>query len=63
MCRDLCIMPPDPELHNKIDKSKDAFLHGSLLDQVDQVDLLDMRTYTLITGRPAKNRHATTESL
>ncbi|MEE3877546.1 M6 family metalloprotease domain-containing protein [Vibrio sp. YYF0003] len=56
MCRDLCIMPPAPELHNKIDKSKDAFLHGSLLDQVDQVDLLDMRTYTLITGRPAKTR-------
>ncbi|PKH04398.1 peptidase M6 [Psychromonas sp. MB-3u-54] len=55
MCNDLCIMPPSPDLHNKIDESKRAFLKGSLLG-VDQVDLLDMRTFTLITGRPAKTR-------
>lgn len=56
MCNDLCIMPPDPNLHDRIDKSKLEFLGGNPLADVDQVDLLDMRTFTLITGRPAKTR-------
>ncbi|WP_199611661.1 M6 family metalloprotease domain-containing protein [Flocculibacter collagenilyticus] len=56
MCRDLCIMPPHPDLHDKIDNSKRAFQEGSLLDDIDQVDVLDMRTFTLITGRPDKTR-------
>ncbi len=56
MCNDICIMPPCPELHDKIDKTKSAFLAGDALKDIDQVDLLDMRTFTLITGRPEKTR-------
>jgi immune inhibitor A len=49
-------MPPCPELHDKIDKTKHAFLNGDDLTDIDQVDLLDMRTFTLLTGRPEKTR-------
>lgn len=56
MCNDICIMPPCPELHDQIDQTKHAFLDGSDLSDYDQVDLLDMRTFTLITGRPKKTR-------
>lgn len=56
MCNDICIMPPAPHLHDRIDKSKRAFLSGNPLADADQVDLLDMRTFTLITGRAAKTR-------
>ncbi len=56
MCNELCIMPPAPELHDKIDKSKREFMKGNPLDDADQVDILDMRTFALITGRPSKTR-------
>lgn len=56
MCNDLCIMPPCPELHDQIDRTKRAFLDGADLSNYDQVDLLDMRTFALITGRPEKTR-------
>lgn len=56
MCNDLCVMPPAPELHDKIDRSRRAFLEGSPLDDADQIDFLDLRTLTLITGRPSQTR-------
>ncbi len=55
-CRELCVMPPAPELEEKIVKSKQKFLNGTNLDKVEDVDILDMRTFTLISTRPKKTR-------
>lgn len=56
MCNNLCIAPPAPDLYEKIIRSKVAFLGGDQLPEVDTVDFLDMRTYSLITARPAATR-------
>lgn len=55
-CGGLCVMPPAPELEEKILKSKQQFLSGVDLDDVDDVDILDMRTFTLISSRPRQTR-------
>lgn len=52
----LCINPPSPELEEKIINSKKRFLAGEDLPEVDSVDVLDLRTFALITGRPKKTR-------
>ena len=58
MCRDdhLCIVPPSPKLEDKIVRTKKRFLAGEALPAAETVDLLDLRTFTLITTRPKKTR-------
>ncbi len=56
MCKHLCIMPPTDEVFDKIVNTKKVFEAGEELAEYDQVDILDMRTFTLITGRPEKTR-------
>jgi hypothetical protein len=56
MCKELCIMPPSPELEEKIIRSKQRFMAGETLPDEPTVDVLDMRTFTLITTRPKKTR-------
>ena len=55
-CNGLCVMPPAPDLEEKIMKSKQQFLRGADLDTIDEVDILDMRTFTLISSRPRQSR-------
>jgi immune inhibitor A len=56
MCNELCICQAAPDLYEKIIRSQAAFIGGDQLPDVDTVDFLDMRTYTLITGRPSATR-------
>jgi immune inhibitor A len=58
MCNhnDLCIMPPSPELEEKIRQTKAALLREADLSEFDDVDLLDLRTFNLIASRPHKTR-------
>jgi immune inhibitor A len=51
-----CIMPPAPELEEKILRTKQAFMHGQQLPVNGTADLLDMRSFHLIDSRPAKTR-------
>lgn len=51
-----CIMPPAPELEEKINRSKQMFEIGQTLPAEMTVDVLDLRTLTLIRTRPAKTR-------
>lgn len=52
----LCICPPTPELENKINRTKQKILQEAGFRGIDDVDILDMRTYTMITTRPFKTR-------
>jgi len=58
-CTELCICPPSPELEEKIVRSKRRFLTGGALPAAETVDLLDLRTFTLISTRPKKTREHT----
>lgn len=51
-----CIMPPAPELEEKIVRTKQRFLAGETLPGVATVDLLDFRSFNLIATRPKKTR-------
>jgi immune inhibitor A len=51
-----CIMPPSPELEDKIIRSKRQFVEGQPLPRSATADLLDFRTFSLITTRPPKTR-------
>lgn len=51
-----CICPPSPELEAKIVRSRERVLAGETLPEAATVDILDMRSYTLIASRPRKTR-------
>lgn len=51
-----CVMPPAPELEDRIIRTKEMVLAGGELPTVATVDVLDLRTFSLITGRPTKTR-------
>jgi immune inhibitor A len=55
-CEGLCIMPPDPQLEEKILQTKAAILREANLSEIDDIDILDMRTFTLISSRPRQTR-------
>ena len=52
-----CIMPPSPELLDKIEKTKQALLREANLADFNDVDVLDLRTFSQITSRPHKTRN------
>lgn len=54
-----CIVPPAPELEEKILRSKKLVLAGKALPEAGTVDILDLRSYTLITSRPKRTRSHT----
>jgi immune inhibitor A len=51
-------MPPDPALEEKIVRTKKRVLAGQAIPAAGQydVDVLDLRTFTLITNRPNRTR-------
>ena len=51
-----CIMPPAPDLLDKIVRSKARFLAGKGLPSRATASVLDARTYTLILARPPRTR-------
>lgn len=55
-CGGLCIMPPSPDLEEKIVQTKQAILRSADLSNIDDLDILDLRTFTLIASRPRKTR-------
>ncbi len=52
----LCVCPPSPDLENKIRSTKQKILKEAGYENIDEVDILDMSTFTLITSRPKKTR-------
>lgn len=52
----LCICPPSPDLEDKIRKTKQKILKAAGYKDIDEVDILDMSSFTLITSRPRKTR-------
>ena len=62
-CKCRCVVPPSPQLEARIRNTKKALLSESGLQGFNEVDVLDLRTFTLITTRPYKTRehafHAT----
>lgn len=52
----LCICPPSPQLEEKIKRTKQKLLQEAGYKNIDDIDILDMRTYTMITSRPQKTR-------
>ena len=52
----LCICPPAPELEKKILSTKKNILKATGYKDIDEIDILDMSTFTLITSRPRKTR-------
>ncbi len=57
-CKSLCIMPPAPELEEKIIRSKARMVAGAALPAAGtyDIDVLDVRTLHLITNRPNSTR-------
>lgn len=51
-----CIVPPSPELEEKIIRSKQKFKTGEMLPDKATDEFLDLRSYTLIISRPPKTR-------
>jgi immune inhibitor A len=51
-----CIMPPAPDLEERIRRTKQRVLAGEALPTIGTADVLDLRTYTLIASRPKKTR-------
>jgi immune inhibitor A len=51
-----CVVPPSPELFETIVRSKQKLLAHEVLPEEAQVDVLDLRSLTLILGRPVKTR-------
>ena len=52
----LCICPPSPGLEEKIKNTKQKILNETGFENIDDIDILDMRTFTMITNRPSKTR-------
>ncbi|WP_158850218.1 M6 family metalloprotease domain-containing protein [Algibacter sp. L1A34] len=60
----LCICPPSPELEDKIRSTKKKILKETGFEDIDDIDILDMSTFTLITTRSKRTRaHDHSESL
>lgn len=55
-CGGLCIMPPSPDLQEKIVQMKAALISEAGLSGIDDLDIMDLRTYSLIAGRPRQTR-------
>ncbi|GGZ73917.1 M6 family metalloprotease domain-containing protein [Algibacter mikhailovii] len=53
-CR--CICPPSPQLEEKIKSTKQKILGEAGFEDIDDIDILDMSTFTLIINRPKKTR-------
>ena len=51
-----CIMPPSPELEQKILRAKSLLAAGKDLPTKASGDLLDLRSLTMILSRPAQTR-------
>lgn len=61
----LCICPPSPDLEAKILSTKQKILQETGHEDIDEIDILDMSTFTLIINRPKKTRshdHAVSSS-
>jgi immune inhibitor A len=52
----LCVCPPSPGLEQKIHNTKQKILSEAGFEDIDEIDILDIRSYTLITDRPRKTR-------
>lgn len=52
----LCICPPSPELEEKILSTKQKILKETGYEDINEVDILDMRTFHLITNRKKDTR-------
>lgn len=52
----LCVCPPSPKLEEKIVNTKQKILNETGFRGIDDVDILDMRTFTMITTRQKKTR-------
>ena len=52
----LCAMPPAPDLEERILKTKASLLAAADLSGFSDVDVLDLRAYSQIVGRPHKSR-------
>ncbi|HZH38056.1 MAG TPA: M6 family metalloprotease domain-containing protein, partial [Flavisolibacter sp.] len=52
----LCVMPPSPDLEEKIIQTKEAILREMDLSNIDDIDILDLRSFTLIASRPRQTR-------
>jgi immune inhibitor A len=55
--RPYCVVPPAPELYEKIARSKERFIAGERLPADTTVDVVDLRAYTLIMSRPPTLTH------
>lgn len=55
-CGELCIMPPAPDLQEKIVQMKAALISEAGLSGIDDLDIMDLRTFSLIAGRPRQTR-------
>jgi immune inhibitor A len=51
-----CFCPPSPDLEDRIIESKQRVLAGEALPSEAAVDVLDLRSFTLIMARPMKTR-------
>ncbi|KAA2240900.1 M6 family metalloprotease domain-containing protein [Chitinophaga agrisoli] len=49
-------MPPSPELEEKIVRTKEAIIKEANLTGIEDIDIMDLRTYTLIASRPRQTR-------
>lgn len=56
MCNQRCLVPPSPELEEKIIRSKKRLLAGKSLPDQPTVDVLDLRSATCILTRAPKTR-------
>lgn len=56
MCNHRCIVPPSPELEEKIIRSKKMLLAGQTLPDEPTVDVLDLRSATRILTRAPRTR-------
>lgn len=52
----LCICPPSPEIEEKILSTKQKILQETGFKDIDDIDILDLSTFTLIMNRPDKTR-------
>ncbi|UYG09115.1 M6 family metalloprotease domain-containing protein [Halomonas sp. M4R1S46] len=56
MCDQRCIVPPSPELEERIIRSRQELLAGHTLPDKPTVDVLDLRSVTRILTRPPRTR-------
>ncbi|QTF90927.1 M6 family metalloprotease domain-containing protein [Halomonas sp. BM-2019] len=59
MCNQRCVVPPSPELEERIIRSRQELLAGHALPDEPTIDVLDLRSVTRILTRPPKTRSHT----